>query len=576
MCMMKSRILCLCLMPSILGAQGRDAPPAEPLKVLGSIPIREVTVFKDGHAFVVHEGTMPVNAAGDVVIDELPQPVLGTFWPYSGGKPKLAATTAGKRRVIVDRTALDVRSLLEANPGAEVIFVDNQGRQAGVVLGVPARTAEELMRTDPPGEQLPQKGSVILVKTAEGIRAAPIDGIKEVTFRGECKRTLGGEEFRNLLTLDLDWGGQKPEATASVGMGYVQRGLRWIPAYHVTIDGAGKAKVKLEATLVNDLADLENVIANLVIGVPTFDFKGMLDPISLQTAMAPVARNLDRDAQGFLSNALMSQRISFPADEAAPAGSGPSEPEVSGSVQNEDLFVFTVKNVTLRRGARMVVPVAEFELPYKDVYTLDVEFGPPAEVRGNLDAAKQEELARKLGESKVVHKLRLTNKSAYPLTTAPALLVSNGKLLAQSTMTFTSIGGEVDLPVTAAVDIKAKRTDKETGRTPDAAKWNDNSFNRIDLTGTLEITNYKDKPVVVEVSREVLGTLDSATPDGSVAQMSLEEYWSGGWRTRWWWHWYGWPGWWSALNGVGSAKWTVTVEPKKPVTLVYKWHYFWR
>src|SRR6187399_2087665 len=80
-----------------LHAQERSAPPAEPLKVLGSIPIREVTVFKDGHAFVVHEGTMPVNAAGDVVIDELPQPLLGTFWPYSAGKPKLAAVRAGKR-----------------------------------------------------------------------------------------------------------------------------------------------------------------------------------------------------------------------------------------------------------------------------------------------------------------------------------------------------------------------------------------------------------------------------------------------------------------------------------------------
>ena len=259
MCMMKSRILCLCLMPSILGAQGRDAPPAEPLKVLGSIPIREVTVFKDGHAFVVHEGTMPVNAAGDVVIDELPQPVLGTFWPYSGGKPKLAATTAGKRRVLIDRTALDVRSLLEANPGAEVYLRRQPGpprrsrrRRAGAHGG-----GARADRSARPRQQLPQKGSVILVKTAEGIRAAPIDGIKEVTFRGDYKKTLGGEEFRNLLTLDLDWGGAAPEATATSAWATCRRGLRWIPAYHVTIDGTGKAKVKLEATLVNDLADLE-------------------------------------------------------------------------------------------------------------------------------------------------------------------------------------------------------------------------------------------------------------------------------------------------------------------------------
>jgi hypothetical protein len=415
---------------------------------------------------------------------------------------------------------------------------------------------------------------VILVKTVEGVRAAPIDKITEVTFRGDWKKTLAGEEMRNLLTLDLDWGGATPGGTATVGLGYVQKGLRWIPSYQITIDGAGKAKVRLEATLVNDLADLDGVTANLVIGVPTFDFKGIIDPISLQQALAQVSRPYDLDAN-YLSNAIMSQMV--PIGEMRAARSGPpeaDEPEVTGGAPHEDLFVFTVKNVTLRRGERMVVPVAEMELEYQDVYTLDYEFGPPIEVRSHMDASKQEELARRLGEVKVMHKLRLRNTSAYPLTTAPALIIRDRKILAQATMLYTSAGGNLDLPVTAAVDVKAKRSDKESRRTPDAVRWNASSFHRVDLAGTIEITSYKDKPVVVEVSREVLGTLDSATPDGTLIQVSLEEFWSSGSRPRFWWGWYGWPSWWAALNGVGRAKWTVTAEPKKPVTLSYAWHYF--
>ena len=46
------------------------------------MPVKEVTVFKDGHAFVLHEGAMPTDAAGNVLMDYLPSPVLGTFWPY--------------------------------------------------------------------------------------------------------------------------------------------------------------------------------------------------------------------------------------------------------------------------------------------------------------------------------------------------------------------------------------------------------------------------------------------------------------------------------------------------------------
>jgi len=41
--------------------------------------VKEVTVFKDGHAFVLHSGKMPTEGAGNVVMDYLPTPVMGAF-----------------------------------------------------------------------------------------------------------------------------------------------------------------------------------------------------------------------------------------------------------------------------------------------------------------------------------------------------------------------------------------------------------------------------------------------------------------------------------------------------------------
>ena len=55
-------------------------------------------------------------------------------------------------------------------------------------------------------------------------------------------------------------------------------------------------------------------------------------------------------------------------------------PEIGGAQQSEDLYIFTVEHVTLKKGQRMVVQVAEFKLPYKDVYTLDIPSTPPPEV----------------------------------------------------------------------------------------------------------------------------------------------------------------------------------------------------
>src|SRR5947199_10701333 len=109
----------VCAVALLLMAINSSAEDAAPLSALAKMPVRAVTVFKDGHASVLHEGTMPVDAAGDVRMDYLPIPILGTFWPYSANKNvRLSSVTASPRRVFVERTALTVKELLEANPGA--------------------------------------------------------------------------------------------------------------------------------------------------------------------------------------------------------------------------------------------------------------------------------------------------------------------------------------------------------------------------------------------------------------------------------------------------------------------------
>src|SRR2546423_14365593 len=98
------------------------AAEATKIGVMAKMPVKEVTIFKDGHAFVAQEGTMPVDPEGNVILDYLPSPVLGTFWPYSGNKDvKLSSVVAGQKRVSVERTALNLKDLVEANIGADVV-----------------------------------------------------------------------------------------------------------------------------------------------------------------------------------------------------------------------------------------------------------------------------------------------------------------------------------------------------------------------------------------------------------------------------------------------------------------------
>ena len=64
-----SRRILVSLVPALLAylVLPLRAEPATPLAALVSLPVKEVTVFKDGHAFVVHGGSMPTDASGNVV-----------------------------------------------------------------------------------------------------------------------------------------------------------------------------------------------------------------------------------------------------------------------------------------------------------------------------------------------------------------------------------------------------------------------------------------------------------------------------------------------------------------------------
>jgi hypothetical protein len=577
------------------------AAPA-PQSALAQMPVREVTVFKDGHAFVLHSGRMPVDASGRVLMDYLPTPVIGTFWPYSAQRGvRLSAVTASPRRVVVERTALSVRELLEGNSGAEVTITttDNQKFEA-TIIGVPQRSGEELERTSPPntGPRLPEKGNIILLRTATGTLAMPIDQVKNVTFRGEPKPALGTEEFRNLLALKLEWPGGRPAPSADVGMMYLQKGLRWIPAYRVSLDGKGNAAVKLQATLLNELTDLSDVSANLVIGVPRFFFQDTPDPISLQQAFAQLSPYFQAGSptgQAF-SNALMTQTArmgdraggfgggglgggGFPGGPAAPAAPGP---EVGGAERAEDLFLFNVKNVTLAKGERMVLPVADYELKYRDVYTLDLPFAPPPEVRGNISNEQQAELARLLAAPRVMHKVRIANRGPHPFTTAPALLLSGEQVLAQGMTTYTAVGAEMDLAITTAGDIRVKKAEKESGRTPNAVQLQGNTYARVDMTGTITLTNHLKEAVEVEVTRYVLGNTNSAGQGGTATMVNAFEEsgalspdsnpYGGAWPH--WWNWFNWPYGWHRVNGVGRFTWKVRLAPGQTQELTYSWHYF--
>lgn len=530
-------------------AQGRaQEAPAAPL------PVREVTVFKDGHALVVAEGSLPVSG-GKAVLDTLPQPVMGAFWPYAVEKGvTLASVTAGYRTVAGTRPAQMLRELLKANVGKRATLRETTGEPyAGTI---------EAVLGDNPGQP-----SLLLFRTDAGVKAIDTAFLRDAVFPESVVATLPQETRQPRLTLTLDG---VAGARTAVGVMYLQKGLRWIPHYRIELDGKGQASVRLQATLINELTDLDGVTANLVVGVPSVAFQDQLDPIALQQTVAQLSPFFQADAR--TSNALSMGQMAR-MGEVRDQGDGGGGPQVDGAERAEDLFLFTVRNVRLKKGERMTLPVASFTLPYRDVYTLDLLPALPNDPRfspGNPGG----ELARLLARPKARHQIRLTNTSPYPLTTGPALLLSQGKMIAQGMTTYTARGGTSDVALTDATEIVVKRVDRETGRTPNALESDGSRYARVEMDGAVTLTSYLPVAAEIEVTRYVPGKVSEAR-DGGVASvldpLADDEL----------------PGWWGSYGGIaertrftglGKVTWKATLPPggKSPVALRYAWHWFTR
>jgi len=346
----------------------------------------------------------------------------------------------------------------------------------------------------------------------------------------------------------------------------------------------GYALIKLQATLVNELTDLEDVTVHLVVGVPSFAFKDNIDPMSLQDAAVQLSQHFQEGAQTAFAfgNAIMTNQMAAPVDPGAyghAAGDdGRLGPDVAITGKTEDLYVFTVKHITLKKGERMVVPVAEFLLEYSDIYTLNIPFTPPREMLASVGGAQQAEWARLYQAPKVMHKIRMTNSSKHPLTTAPTLILRDGRVMAQGLMTYAAVGSKVDLEITAAVNVQVKKEEREVKRKPNALSWQSLDYWKAELEGVLTMTSFGDKEIEVEVVRNVLGHADKADHGGKVIMVNTvedQEYGPAG-RGHSRWSPYSWPYWWHQINGIGRIKWKIKLKPGKSLDLTYKWHYFWR
>lgn len=394
---------------------------------------------------------------------------------------------------------------------------------------------------------------------SEGAKPTSVIARKKIVTRA------GTNESEKQIELIFD--PKIPEGQAVLSWSYFGPGIRWIPTYRIEIGKADEAEVFMQAEILNELEDIENIPLDLVVGVPNFRFKDVVSPMSLQASLEnPLQRAAPDLMAQSMARPLLTQRAGeFGGRTDREPTEAPSVPTLPPSLKGEgaqDLFVYTVPRLSLRAGERAAVSIISATVPARHLYTWDV-FLQRSGVEG-LPSGGAHLSPVKLLRNEIWHQIELTNTTEYPLTTGAAMAVKGLLPIAQELLTYTPVGGNTLMPLTVAVDVRGTYEEEEISRDPDGIRFDDNTYARITKKGTLSVTNAKREAITLLITAQFGGNCTEASDNGKITLTDfIAEDW-GQFRGH------------PALVGHSTVRWELTVKAGQTTQVTCQYHYYAR
>jgi len=503
------------------------------------------------------------DASGRVFTLEVPDSaVLGSFWAVRRTDEILAMRaeyTDDWKRVDtpLGPAANTLENLLKQVTGKAVTLTTAGGEEfRGKMLGRTVIEDRSFVLVEPEGRQ-----------AGAGPQPISIAQSQIVAVRSPALSDGGGADppFARAKRLSFDLGEESAGKAVELTLMYFAPGIRWIPTYRVSGELKDTAAMALQAEILNQSEDLEGVGLDLVVGVPHFRFRDVVSPLVLEATLRNALAQAAPQLMGQMSNAMFTQRSGEWRREADAAGAPAAPADIQlppelGATGEQDLFVYTVPNFSLRAGGRASVPLWQAEAPLHHLYTLDLAVVRNAQhgsmVQGESDDARYPAGSPlRLLKTQVWHQLELTNRSKVPWTTGAAIILRGNLPMGQDLLTYAPPGGTSLLPMTVAVNLRGTLAEEEIERKPNVLSWGGHAYSLIRKQGTVTLTSFRDADSDVRVTVSLPGKADAVSGDGHIR---IDDFhpadWQGG-------------GFWQ--NNHSELVWELNLKPGQTVEMTY-------
>lgn len=553
----------------------------------------KLSVFSNGTFFEQKEGKLKFDHNTAHV--DLPGSILqGTFWLAGNSDIKIKQIDVGIDTVKKVKSAQYLDDFLAGNEGKTVTlrFIQN-------LVANPNPTLRTLSGTL---VSFNKQSGLIKLKTTDGkVILINADNLNDIDLDANANDTFKDDTLILRANIYLD----KPVAEAPFNQVSMQTGLQWQPSYFIKLDNDKDARLIMKATVENGTeVSYDKIDLDLVVGSPQLFFGTATDPVSHFFAPPPPSLSYNWDyegdsddeldyrgarnnrfrraftrnytiaattvngsmatGQGYGSGSGIAPRINvksklfetifdnngseFMADTAFYQINlditGDKDYSSEGK-KSADLYYYKAGKVSLPKNTKTVLPISQSTIAYKHVY--EAAIGDITNYAYNKAILNDE--AKTVD---VFHSLKLTNKTAAPLTEASVFVVNeNEDPIAQDKITYTPINEDVSIKLSKAIDVSVKSKENEIGKDEKARKFNKKTYDKVMLKGTVDIVNSLDKAITLTLKKALRGEV-TKTYGGTVVK----------------------PGRFLDINPISLIKWDIDLKPGEKKTIVYEYEVY--
>ncbi len=314
-------------------------------------------LFKNGLAVIKREVTL--GKAGTYVLDDVPEPVHGTYWIESVAPVE---SSVEMRDVEVPVNELAPGNLQEDLAGKKVT-IHFKGDKAPPTNGTVAKLKTLKSETARSRERILRYGNnpsvqparFLVVQTAKGRSYIETSEIAYVEAEGTEEKIM--RMPRLLLTVS-----ETDKADSKVFVNYLTRGLSWAPSYRVDITDPKTLAVEQYAVVKNELADLDGTEIMLISGFPSVQFAHVTSPLASRTSFfgRKFFQELNEQVARARADVVSQQRLTTSNSVSMLALSMVATPTGEGV----DLHYQSIGKRTLAAGDALSLRVARGESAY--------------------------------------------------------------------------------------------------------------------------------------------------------------------------------------------------------------------